>query len=189
MDSAKKAELEKRIVLGLAAVCGVVFIAGPMRSLNLFPSGGPAVQPNENVNRVKLTKPVGGIIQEGWEKLDREVESSTTRPSVPQPVAAYTAFDVRDPLKSLLPKPVPSMSAGSELAAERASTEAFSSPPLQLHVEGLLWGGAEPKAIINGRLYGVHDDVNGGKIVAIDRTGVTVERFGKPVVYSTASTR
>ena len=54
---------------------------------------------------------------------------------------------------------------------------------------GLLGGPPEPQAIIDGRLYGVHDDVNGAEILAIDQSGVTIEHLGKPVVYSTASAR
>ncbi len=187
MDTAKKTELEKRIVLGLAAVCAVVFVAGPLRSLKLFPSGGRATHSSAGMSTVKLTKSVGEMLHGEWKKLDAQIESVTTRPVAPQAAAAYTAFDVRDPLKSLLPRPATPTPAGSEAVAEVTVIE----PPLppQLRVEGLLWGGPEPKAVINGRLYGVHDAVDGVEIIAIDRTGVTIEHLGKPVVYSTASMR
>lgn len=189
MDAAKKTELEKRIVLGLAAVFVVVFALGPLRNLGLFRGGGtPAGRPAGSVDPVAMTKSVGGMLREGWDKLDRQVQSVATRPDAgpPAAAAAYTAFERRDPLKSLLPKPV----APTQGDTGAAVVVAEKPPPLPaLHVEGLLWGGAEPKAIINGRLYRVDDDVNGAKILAIDRSGVTVEHLGKPVVYSTASTR
>src|SRR3989338_6373803 len=189
MDAAKKTELEKRAVLGLAAVFVVVFAMGPLKSLGLFGSGSAAPRPASGVDAVPMTKSVGGMLREGLDKLDQQVESvaaqaARTPPAAPQTAAAYTAFELRDPLKSLLPKP-------AELAQVEAGLAAAVPPPLppKLHVEGLLWGSPEPQAIIDGRLYGVHDDVNGATILAIDQSGVTIEHLGKPVVYSTASAR
>jgi hypothetical protein len=186
MDAMQKTELEKRAVLGLAAVFAVVFVLGPLRSLGLFGADGPAVPPAA-VDAVVVTKSVGGMLREGWEKLDQQVASVTARASAaPRAAAAYTAFELRDPLKSFLPKPAALQAeapGGMEVAVEAPP------PPPELRVEGLLWGDVEPKAIINGRVYRVHDRVGGVTILAIDRGGVTVEHLGKPVVYSTASAR
>jgi hypothetical protein len=191
MDAAKKTQLEKRIVLGLAVALAVVFVRGPLMSLGLFQRAGGAAagQPAGSVEGIAVTKSIGGMLREGWDKLDQQVQSVAAR-SAPAPqaaAAAYTAFDVRDPLKSLLPKPAASAQASWGPGA--AAAEAPPPPPPELHVEGLLWGGANPQAIIDGRLYGVQDAVYGAKILAIDRSGVTIEYLGKPVVYPTASSR
>lgn len=186
MDAAKKTEREKRAVLGLAAVFAVVFVLGPLRSLGLFGAGGSAAR-SAAVEAVPVTKSVGGMLREGWDKLDRGVASVTARaPAAPQAAAVYTAFELRDPFKSLLPKPAEAPPAKTPGQLQAATEK--PAPP-ELHVEGVLWGDVEPKAIINGRVYGVHDRVGGVTIVAIDRGGVTVEHLGKPVVYSTASAR
>ena len=186
MDATQKAEWEKRAVLGLAAVFAVVFVLGPLRSLGFFGTGGSAALPSA-VGAVAVTKSVGGMLRQGWEKLDQQVASVTaSAAAAPQGAAAYTAFQLRDPLKSLLPKPV--VPQTEALGLSQVAGEAPPPPPA-LRVEGLLWGDMEPRAIINGRVYGVHDRVGGVTILAIDRGGVTVEHLGKPVVYSTAPAR
>ncbi|MGH2349510.1 MAG: hypothetical protein ACRDFT_08605, partial [bacterium] len=108
-----------------------------------------------------------------------------TPTELPQEPPAYTAFDRRDPFKSYLPKPTVSTPAAGPDAPVAMTAQ---SPPPEFRVEGLLWGGPQPKAIINGRLYGIHDVVSGVKIVSIGREGVTIEHLGKPVVYAIRST-
>ena len=195
MDAAKKAQLEKRVVLALASALAVVFVRGPLMSLGLFQRAGGApagraAQPTGSVDGVAVTASVGGMLREGWDKLDQQVRSVAALPATtPQAAdAAYTAFDRRDPLKSLLPKPAAPAGASWD-ATGAVAVAAPPLPPPELHVEGLLWGGGKPQAIIDGRLYGVQDAVSGAKILAIDRDGVTIEHLGKPVVYSTASSR
>lgn len=185
MNGGKKAALEKRVVLGLAAVFVVVFVMGPLRSLGLFrPRAGVPAAGGTGIERVKVARPVAGLLREGWEKVDQQQVVETT--TAPQAVPAYTAFEARNPFKSLLP--VPQVLAQNAQADVSAVQEA-SAPPPQLHVEGLVWGGDRPKAIIDGRVYSLEDTVAGAKILAIDRGGVTIEHLGKPVVYSTASAK
>ena len=189
MNAVKKAALEKRAVLGLAALFAVVFVMGPLRSLGLFRLGAAVpTAAGTGIDRVNVTRSVGGLLREGWEKLDQQVETATARASdaAPKAAAAYTAFEMRDPLKSLLP--APAASAEDAQAAELAVQEAPPPPPA-LHVEGLVWGGDRPKAIIDGRVYSLEDTVAGAKILAIDRGGVTIEHLGQPIVYSTASAK
>ena len=185
MDAAKKAKVEKLAVLMLAGVFVAVFIMGPMRSMGLFPSGGAGAAASASIAGVPVTKSVGGLLQQGWDKMGQQLDSvSTPGIAASAPAPAYTAFNRRDPFKSYLPRPV------APVDAQSATPTVENTPPLpppQLRVDGLLWGGPEPKAIINGRLYRVDDRVDGVKIVAIGRDGVTVEHLGKSIVYSTAA--
>lgn len=189
MDGAKKAQIEKRAVLVLAGVFLVVFIMGPMRSMGLFGSvRSVTAAPIPTVAGVSVTKSVGGMLKDGWDKMGRQLDSVNT-PGVeaPAPAPAYTAFDRRDPFKSYLPRPT--ALDPQSATATAAPAQPPPPPPPQLRVEGLLWGGPQPKAIINGRLYRVDDQVQGVRILAINGGGVTVEHLGKPIVYSTAATR
>ena len=51
----------------------------------------------------------------------------------------------------------------------------------------MVWGGTEPQAIIDGRVYGLDDVVGGGRILAIDREGVMIEYQGQVRRYAPAS--
>ena len=66
----------------------------------------------------------------------------------------------------------------------------MTSPSLASHalkVEGVLWGGPRPKAVINGEVYGVRDVINGGKILSIGSRGVLIDYDGTLVSYSLSS--
>lgn len=189
MDASKKSTLEKRIVLALAGVFLLVLIMGPMRSLGVLGTGRATTPAAAALGTVTAIRSVGAMLQNEQEQLNRQL-ASVNAPSteLPQAPPAYTAFDRRDPFKSYLPTPtVPT----STSAAEPNAPVAFTAQPKlpEFHVEGLLWGGPAPKAIIDGHLYGIHDVVNGVKIVSISRDGVTIEHLGEPVVYPVASGR
>ena len=183
MDHAKKTKIETAIVLGLLAGLGAVLVRGPLKSLGLFGSSRSGAHiPVTSVEKVQVAQSVNGLLREGWDKMDTQVRAVIAKPTpLPPPsAAAYTAFDARDPLKSFLPKPALSTTGA---AAAPGTPEAPPPPPPQLRVEGLLWGDTQPQAIINGRVYGVQDTVNGVTITEITGSGVTVEYLGKPVVY------
>jgi hypothetical protein len=43
-----------------------------------------------------------------------------------------------------------------------------------LIVQGLIWGGSFPQAIVNNKIVKVGDTVDGANVTAIDKDGVTV---------------
>lgn len=90
---------------------------------------------------------------------------------------AYTAETLRDPMMSLLPAP-----AGTTLAESQAAAGGTQPSPTEavapLLVQGLVWGGGRPQALIGGRLYEVGEFIGGAKILAITRDGVTVSHGG-----------
>lgn len=178
MDAAKKAALEKRIVMGLSGVFAVTFAMGPLRSTGIF---GGRRAPVTTVEQVSVSKPIGQMMQERWQQLTPQVEAPTAAPATPliEGPRLYTARELRDPLQSWLPKlPRP------EVAASTKPTAPEPPPPPSLHVQGLLWGGPEPKAIINDDVYGMNDFIDGSKIIEIDRHGITIEYRGRPVFYA-----
>ena len=91
------------------------------------------------------------------------------------PVVRYAAERVRDPLLSLLPREVSRAASGQPSRGTAAATP----PPPAIVVEGVVWGTTRPQAIIEGELYNVGETVQGARIVAIDRGGITVEAQGR----------
>lgn len=84
--------------------------------------------------------------------------------------ARYTATSSRDPLLSVLPTDAP------EALRQQSALEAARLPsplaPSDLSIEGLIWDGPRPQAVIGGEVYDVGDTVQGATIVSIDHTGV-----------------
>jgi hypothetical protein len=109
----------------------------------------------------------------------------------------YLAKDLRDPLRSLLPdreanlasrqNPAGSNQWGAAGNAQNQGNQLASAPPA-LKVTGLLWGGPEPQAIINDKVFHKNDEIKDGIILrAISRRGVMIEHLGKIFVYSVAT--
>ncbi len=129
-------------------------------------------------------------MQEPWQRADREAEAPQgARP--PAKAAAspptYTAQHLRDPLDSLLSNPAepdaPSMLAADGQPEPSPVPQPSQNPAPTLSVQGVLWGQAEPKAIIDDHVYGVDDQVGGGTIVGIDHRGVVLDYGGVLLAY------
>ena len=107
----------------------------------------------------------------------------------PPDTSRYTAGLLRDPLKSMLPKlpsPPSARSQSGTATTDRHTVPAKpvrSSLPSSLTIQGLVWGGPRPQAIINGRVYSVGDTVSGGKIISINRDGVRLDYDGVPAFF------
>ena len=195
MDAAKKAALERQIVMGLVGLFAVTFAVGPLKSLGLFRAGASKAAPVRQAAGPE--NPLGAAMQGHWKQLEEaesgepKTQEAASAREVPPAPAAYTAHTLRDPLKSLLPErpqPVkgePGMAGAT--TGVRPPVQTAELPPPDLHVEGLIWGGPRPTAIIDGEVYGVNDVVKGAKILGIDRRGVTVECGGKSVLYPPVS--
>lgn len=185
MDAAKKAAREKQIVIGLVALFAVTFVMGPMKTLGWFkPRPGPA----SGMETVTISKPIGAVMEDFWKRVNPEVgpeaRGSTVGSEAP---AAYTAHKLRDPFKSLLPQ----ASGGAEDLRADPPVSPAPPPPKrpapELHVEGLVWGGPTPSAIIDGEVYRVGDALQDDTIIAITRRGVTLEHEGDRILYPPAA--
>ncbi len=153
--------IEQRVLPVLVVVFVIALVMGPL----------------------KMFKPARQHPQATPTTTEQARESAPVKPramvKAPAPVPTspvYTAQQVRDPLVSLLPmEPPESIAQGASPGRTQPARQA-SIPPLSL--QGVLWGGAEPQAIINGEVYRVGDRIDEVRITGIDRRGVTVEFNG-----------
>jgi len=105
---------------------------------------------------------------------------------ISRPVIEYSSGDLRDPFSDLF-----------QLAAEKEKKEkelqSFEAPPEdaevvvpmpsldKFKVQGVIWGGRFPQAIINNKILSVGDSIEGVKIVNIEKKGITLSFAGKTV--------
>lgn len=134
---------------------------------------------NAGVFRPRVSKPAATMTP----RVQQASAATTTTITTPLVKSAdqprYTAYELRDPLQSLLPEShQPGLS--SPTGSAQVSASKVPTPP-SLVLEGVVWGGPEPQAIIDGAVYGVGDVVQGVLITAIGRTGMTVDFQGTPV--------
>ena len=174
MAAAKKTQMETIGVAALSAVFLVVLVTGPLKPV-LFGrrSSGPHPAAPAPSRAPAPGHPAAAA------------PPAAATPAQPQEPAAYQAANVRDPLRSQLPSLQPKT---PQVSSASAAPLAPPSPPRPtLQVQGVVWGGSTPRAIIDGEVYHVGDIVQGCRIVAIDSTGVTVDFGGLAVVYRPAA--
>jgi len=83
-----------------------------------------------------------------------------------RPNIEYKATGLRDPFEE------PFVKKGE--ADEKAVAKVFAAPPPVLIVQGLIWGGGIPQAIINDNVVKLGDTIQGAKIINITKDGVIV---------------
>lgn len=187
MNAQQKARFEQQAVIGLAGVFVLVFLMGPVRML----LGGGKPRPAQAAATPSLAN---GTLPQLMQHRNQQLENPFSTPVAvpakkPTPLAAaYTAGELRDPMKSLLPVVVPAASSAAQKTSQAVKKpKAPPKAPPKLDIQGLLWGGDAPKAIISGQLYGVGDMVQGVQILGIDRTGVTVEHESGTLSYEVSN--
>lgn len=106
-------------------------------------------------------------------KLIEELEKKTQERKEPlREGVAYTAGGLRDPFKWLI--------TGQLAADERGQGETViavrqAQPPPPLTVQGVIWGGVLPQAIVNNQVVKADDVIEGGvKIINIAREGIKI---------------
>jgi len=186
MDAQQKAQLEQKAVAALFVVFLAVFFCGPLKGLGLFKAKRPSAE---------VSAPQPASLPATPRSVEFNFDAAIPPASSPEanrrpfrPTPTLGGESQRDPLRSLLPSE-PSVStratwsAGSSATALAPPSEAVGAS--HLSVQGLWWGGPEPKAIINGRVYGLHDAVDGAVITSISREGVELEVGGTTVQLTT----
>lgn len=179
MDSARKTQIERWGVAGLLLVL-VVVLAPALRSLGIGARRAarmttPLIEPS--------SQPVSVLeaIRRSPERMDAQVDQAVAGPALPRgPVIQYTAQALRDPLVSLLPAEPPQDATGGPPSSGTWTEDPLSSPPSLpvFTVQGTIWGGVRPQALIDRKVYEVGDTVEGARILAIDWNGVTVDVRG-----------
>lgn len=89
----------------------------------------------------------------------------------------YDAENLTDPFQSCIPE-----TEGSESQAGEPEV-----PLPSLTIQGLIWGGNFPQAIVNNKVVKIGDAVEGAEITSIDKGGITVSFGGKSHTISTPS--
>ena len=84
----------------------------------------------------------------------------------------------KDPLKNIFAQFL-------ERLRRRVPEEEIEKLPIpDLNIEGLIWNSDMPQAIVNGSVVKIGDDIEGIKIVEINKKGITIEYEGQKVLIS-----
>lgn len=100
------------------------------------------------------------------EKLEKQ-EKQVPLERIIRPNVEYKAEGLRDPFEEL------GVQEGAA-AKEAGGPESAGTPPPVLNVQGLIWGGALPQAIINDKVVKAGDTIDGARITDITKEGVSV---------------
>ncbi len=120
-----------------------------------------------------------------------ETPAATPSPAPPKapPNPGRNPFELPGPLFGKLQERARQLELEKQLAAQTTRPPLPASPAPgpsagaeELQLQGIFWGVAKPQAIINRKAYSVGDEVDGAKIVAISREGVTVSVDGKELL-------
>lgn len=91
-----------------------------------------------------------------------------------RPVVEYKSEQLRDPFKAYVE---------TEGRASFQSGAAAKQPELNLSkfiVQGIIWGGKMPQAIINNKVFNIGDSIEGAVIMSIDKTGISLS-YGEKI--------
>lgn len=92
-----------------------------------------------------------------------------------RPQVKYESGRLRDPFQPYLgDKPVIQFQSAGSLAQSNINLDAFK-------VQGIIWGGRMPQAIINNKVLAVGGLINEAKILNIDKNGVTLSIAGQVI--------
>lgn len=180
-DPQQKSKQEQLAVTALGVVFLVIFLRGPAKSLGLFRGRSP--QPVTIDPSGVVPQPTTETLQNYQRQLDAVLDAPAA-PKAGQPSGApgYTAYQLRNPFQSLIPAKAPEPVVVAAASPLVTAPVALPEPP-PLDIQGLLWGGELPQAIIGHQVYRVGDSVSGMTITEIDYHGITVEYHGESIVY------
>jgi predicted HAD superfamily phosphohydrolase len=94
-------------------------------------------------------------------KKIEETQQPPAAPIIVRPSVEYKAEKLKDPFQ------------GRAEEGEMAS-DAISVGPPALSIQGLVWGGVLPEAIINNKIVKVGDTIENARIIDINKEGVTI---------------
>lgn len=98
-----------------------------------------------------------------------------------RPQIKYKSGKLRDPFSTYLVK-----EEKKEVSLQPGEGQLIA-PTIDLNslkVQGIIWGGKMPQAIINGEVLSVGDVVNGAKILSIDKKGINLDFSGEVINLS-----
>ncbi len=172
MDPTRKVRIEQ-ILVAVLLVAFALALKAMLGNLGASKKATPAQKPRATSAAQTRQKELLTQVAEPSRTATANAESAT-RDAKPDEGVEYTAESFRDPFISLLPAEPARL---AEVASAGKSAPVTQPPPVV--VQGLIWGGAQPQAVIDGETFKVGDTVKGARITAIDRRGVTVELEGE----------
>ena len=95
---------------------------------------------------------------------------------ISRPVVEYKSGALRDPFRPLTEKKENKVSQEKE--GKKVDLIQPGSDLGNLKVQGIIWGGRFPQAIINDRVWTVGDVIEGAEILSIDEKGITLSSGG-----------
>lgn len=182
------------MVMVLLAILAIALIFA-VNSMGIFRSKG---QPSESTtfSDISMTAhDLPGAIgrrSEEWDlRLMEEVaEMAEEKDRIPTMVVSYDGDTSRDPLLSAFhvirqemmeasqepvsakaPEPIDQLRPPRK---DESQSARYALRPPPVNVQGIIWGGANSQVIVDGEVYSMGDVMGNGRIVAIDREGVTV---------------
>lgn len=184
MPATRKSQLEW---IGVAVL--LVIFAGTLSHAMKRPPARRSLEPGRTsafpqvAPRLASTSPTSEAIEQ--QALGRpaaaEAKPADSKPAEGSiPIVQYTADALRDPLVSQLPSTM-SQQVIVIPPENHAPMPQLEPQPPTFTIEGVVWGGPRPQAVIDGDVYDVGDTVQGAKIMAIDRTGVTGTMQGRTI--------
>ena len=92
-------------------------------------------------------------------------QGAPAQEEIKRPQVVYRAQDLRDPFKG---------QGGSQQGTEPTEKPVEKKPLPALTVQGIIWGGNLPQAIINNKVLKVGDTIEGVRVKSIGKDGITV---------------
>lgn len=99
-----------------------------------------------------------------------EANKMVVLPAITRPKVEYNAEGLRDPFESQIPQ-----ESVPVVEAEVSGTQEIAGKPLPpLVIQGVIWGGSLPQAIINNKVVKAGDIIEGVRVISIDKAGITL---------------
>jgi len=127
--------------------------------------------------RVNLSAPKE-LDETGVTKSQASVINNAQHDTIQRPQIIYKVQSLRDPFEPLVRE---------EKKEAKVTAKSEVKPMPSLTVQGMIWGGSLPQAIINNKIVKVGDTLDGVKIKEIDKQGVTVVFANKEHLLSTSA--
>lgn len=108
-------------------------------------------------------------ILEQIEKGGKEEAKAEDLETIKRPYLEYNAYNLRDPFEDLLAR-----KEAEELKKKAEAEKDTTVTPLSLTIQGVVWGGPTPQAIINDRVVKKGDLIEEAEIIDIAKDGVTI---------------
>ncbi len=101
-------------------------------------------------------------------------ESGKKELVIERPTVVYESQQLRDPFRTLI---LPKVDAPVVVAQDEEPLPDLS----KFVVQGIIWGGRIPQALINKQVYTVGDTLDGGEIVSINKDEIVLRFSGRVV--------